>query len=143
MIRQRHFHPISLLTLLLLLVSLSGCGLLGGNRMDCKADLLATLKIQAPASAKITSESCSSGINPTYRATYMITPPDLEAFERATQVTDWQTNAGKAVAFKDKATSMQSLLFGRFGDGNYIEEVLIDTSNSQQYTVYFERVYVD
>ncbi len=140
---QRRFYPFYQLTLLVLFASLSACGLLSGNRMDCSADMLAMLKIQVPTSVKVMSENCSSGINPTYRATYTIAATDLEVFKQATQVTDWQMSASKAIAFKDKAAGMQSLLFGQFGDGNYSEEVLIDTSNPQQYTVYFERVYVD
>jgi hypothetical protein len=142
MTTQQRFNPLYRL-ILIVFVSLSACGLLGGNRIDCSSDMMAMLKIQPPANAKITSESCSSGINPTYKATFTINPTDLTAFQQATNIKDWQTNADKSVSFKNEAAGMQSLLYGDFGDGAISEEVLIDTSDSQQYIVYFERTFVD
>ena len=111
--------------------------------MDCSSDMLSMLKIQPPSNAKIVSESCSMGINPTYTATVTIAPTDLAAFQQTTNITDWKTSAEEAVSFKDKAAGMTSLLFGHFGDGAISEEILIDTSNAQQHTIYFVRSFVD
>ena len=142
-IHQRHFNPLYSFAILTILVSLSACGLLGGNRIDCSSDMLSMLKIQPPSGTKIVAESCSMDINPTYSATFTIAPSNLAAFQQATTITDWKPSADKAVSFKDKVTGLKSLLFGQFGNGVISEEVMIDTSNSQQFTIYFVRTFVD
>lgn len=111
--------------------------------MNCSPDMLSMLKIQPPSNTKTVSESCSMDISPTYSATLTITPADLEAFQQTTNITDWKTNEADVSFFKDKVSGLKSLLSGKYGDGIISEEILIDTSNVQQYTVYFVRSYVD
>lgn len=143
-IQHPHFRPLSAFALLLAMVSLSACGLLGMNRSDCSRDMLLMLELEPPASATFTNEHCSMGIvNPTYTATLTIPAVDLVAFQQSTRIKSWLTTAVSAISLKDTAEGMQSLLFGTFSDGAISEEVLIDTSNPQQYTVYVVRTFVD
>jgi hypothetical protein len=56
-------------------------------------------------------------VNPSYTATFTMSPDDLETFQRSTPITDWQTDASEAIYFDDEAAQMESLLFGSYGDG--------------------------
>ncbi len=143
LVRQKHYRQLFRLSLLVVIVNLAACGLLGGNRMDCSPDMLSMLKIMPPSGTKTVSESCSMGINPTYKAVYTIIPADLSMFQQVTAVTDWKLTPDDAVSFKHEAVGLKTLLFGSFGNGVISEEVLIDTGNPEQYTVYFERTFVD
>lgn len=143
-IQHSRFRPLSSFAPLLAMLSLSACGLLGMNRSDCSRNMLLLLELEPPTSATFTEEQCSMGIiNPTYTATLTIPAVDLVAFQQSTRVKSWLTTAVSAVSLKDEAAGMTSLLYGTFGDGAISEEVLIDTSNPQQYTVYVVRTFVD
>lgn len=143
-IQHSRFRPLSSFALLLAMLSLSACGLLGMNRSDCTRDMLLLLEIDPPASATFTEEHCSMGIvNPTYTATLTIPAVDLVAFQQSTRVKSWLTTAISAISLKDTAANMSSVLFGAFSDGAISEEVLIDTSDPQAYTVYVVRTFVD
>lgn len=131
-------------SLLVLACVVSGCGLLGIDRNDCNRDMLVILELDPPSTATFTSEHCSMGIvNPTYSATLTIPAVDLVDFQKSTRIQEWFTTAASAISLKNAAEQMKSLLFGSYSDGVISEEVLIDTANPQQYTIYVVRTYVD
>ncbi len=143
-VQLRRFRPLPSFALLLALVSLSACGVLGIARSDCSRSMLLMLELEPPESATFTEEHCSMGIvNPTYTATLTIPAIDLVAFQQSTRIESWLTTAASAISLDDEADGLSSLLFGRFSDGSISEEVLIDTSNPQQYTVYVVRSFID
>jgi hypothetical protein len=125
----------------LLVVNLTACGLLG-DRGDCD-EVPGMLRVTLPPSASDVTERCSKGINPTYRATFTMSPDDLESFRRSTPITDWKADASDTVSFDDEAAKATSLLFGDFGDGAVSMEVLIDTSNPDHHVVHYEAAFVD
>jgi hypothetical protein len=125
----------------LLVVNLTACGLLG-DRGDCD-EVPGMLRVTLPPSASDVTERCSKGINPTYRATFTMSPDDLESFKRSTPISDWETDASEAVSFDNQAAKATSLLFGDFGDGAVSMEVLIDTSNPDHHVVHYEAAFVD
>jgi hypothetical protein len=94
----------------LLVVNLTACGLLG-DRGDCD-EVPGMLRVTLPPSASDVTERCSKGINPTYRATFTMSPDDLESFKRSTPISDWETDASEAVSFDNQAAKATSLLFG-------------------------------
>ena len=56
---------------------------------------------------------------------------------------NWQTDPAAVTRFEDEAAEMQSLIFGTFSNGAILQDVLIDTSNPQQYTVIYSASFVD
>jgi hypothetical protein len=125
----------------LLVVNLTACSLLG-DRVDCD-EVPEMLRVTLPPSANEVAERCSKGINPTYRATFTMSPDDLESFRRSTPITDWKTDASDTVSFDDEAAKATSLLFGDFSDGAISMEVLVDTSNPDDHVVHYEAAFVD
>jgi hypothetical protein len=125
----------------LLVVNLTACGLLG-DRGECD-EVPGMLRVTLPPSASDVTERCSKGINPTYRATFTMSPDDLESFRRSTPITDWKADASDTVSFDDEAAKATSLLFGDFSDGAISMEVLVDTSNPDEHVVHYEAAFVD
>ena len=132
--RQRYIAAL----LALIVISVAGCSLLG-DTVDCASPNFHGYRITPPPSASNVQESCSNGINPTYRASFTMAAGDLVAFQQSTFVKDipnWQTTAPSKSQFSQEAAQAKSLLYGTFGDGAILEEILIDTSHAQQYKVY-------
>jgi hypothetical protein len=131
----------------LLAISLTACGLLSGTSdSGCDADVLNALRIAPPASASGLTESCVEGVAPgnaQYRATFTLDPADLPAFKASTRITDVQNTMPANAVFQDEAAGMSAFQYGKFGDGAIQEDLLVDTSNAEQYTVYFYRAFVD
>jgi hypothetical protein len=141
--QMKPFHAYTLVSLLVLSLFISACGLLN-NGASCNGDnTAASMKLALPPSARDVSEQCSSGLNPTYEATFTIAPADLVAFQQRTRITQWDTQAASAQAFQSQAAAARSLLTGHFGDGAYLVDALIDTSDPQAYRVYYRSVFVD
>jgi hypothetical protein len=121
------------------------CGLLDMGASACTDDdfwnsmTAGTL----PPSAEVQREWCTSNFNPSYNVIFTISPSDLQAFQESTPVTTWETDAANAVSLEDEAARMDSLLFGGFRNGAIDLEILIDTSNPEKYTVYYQEVFVD
>lgn len=82
-------------------------------------------------------------VNPSYTNTFTMSPDDLETFQQSTLVTEWQTDASHVRMFDDEAAQMDSLLVGSYVDGVILLEVVIDTSNPEQYRVYYGATFVD
>lgn len=143
-VQLTRFRPLSSLALLLVVINVSACGVLGIARSDCSRSMLLMLELEPPESATFTDEYCSMGIvNPTYSATLTIPAVDLVAFQQSTRIESWLTTAVSAISLEDEADGLTSVLFGAYSDGAISEEVLIDTSNPQQYTVYVVRTFID
>lgn len=134
-------------SLMLVLLALSACGLLsGGADSGCDPDILNAIRIAPPASVGDLTESCVNGFAPgnaQYRATFKLAPADLSEFQASTRITTLQTTAPDSAIYKDEAAKLSALQYGSFGDGAIMEEILVDTSNPQEYTVYFYRAFVD
>jgi len=129
--------------LALAVMSVSACGLLSSSN-PCSTDMLAMLSVSPlPPSANVLYQNCSMSFNPTYDLRMTIAPADLVAFQQSTSITNWQTDPAAVTRFEDEAAGMQSLIFGTFGNGAIIQDVLIDTSNPQQYTVIYSASFVD
>lgn len=138
----------TLLMLLCAAVALSACGLLSGGNGDggCDPDILNALRIAPPASASSLMESCVKGFAPgnaQYRATFSLDPADLAEFQSSTRITALQTTLPANAVFGDEATSLTAFQYGQFGDGAIQEDLLVDTTNPQQYKIYFYRAFVD
>jgi hypothetical protein len=124
-------------------VILVGCGSLNPTS-GCEDWDMPDMILTPPAGATLIQERCSSSFNPSYRATLTIPPADLEALQAATRITDWQDNiANGVVMFTEEVARTQRYHFGTYGDGIYAEEVLIDTTNPELYTVYYHITFVD
>lgn len=135
----------ALIGLRLLLVIVTGaCGLLSGGDTDCETNPAAGWRVSLPPSAANVEERCAMNIvNPSYTATFTMSPDDLATFQQSTLITDWRTDASAAGVFENEAAQMESLLVGSYGDGAVALEVLIDTSDPQQYRVYYDAAFVD
>jgi hypothetical protein len=125
------------------LASLSACSLLGGG---CDAATMQMLRLQLPPSAGDLTERCSPGVAPgnaQYTATFTLSPDDVAALQQSTSITEWGSNMSDSSTFEEEAAPMESLIFGSYGDGATIEEVLIDTTNPELYTVHYFKAFVD
>jgi hypothetical protein len=132
------------ITLVLLVISSAACGLLGGGNTDCKSNPAASWSVSLPPSAANAQERCAMNIvNPSYTNTFTMSPDDLESFQQSTLVTEWQTDPSLVRMFDDEAAQMDSLLVGSYVDGVILLEVVIDTSNPEQYRVYYGATFVD
>jgi hypothetical protein len=135
--------PYTVMSLLVLSLVISACGLVN-DTAACNGDnAAASMKLSLPPSAKDVTERCAMGINPAYEVTFTIAPADRVAFQQSTRITQWDTQAASAQAFQSQAAVARSLLTGHFGDGAYLVDALIDTSNPQAYRVYYRSVFVD
>ena len=132
------------LVTLILLVAITGCGLIDSGNTDCETNPAAAWRASLPLSATNVQERCSMNIvNPSYTATFLMSPDDLETFQQSTLIRDWMADASAAGVFESEAAQMESFLVGTYGDGAVALEVLIDTSDPQQYHVYYDATYVD
>ncbi|MBZ0287884.1 MAG: hypothetical protein K8I30_09745, partial [Anaerolineae bacterium] len=126
---------------------IAGCGLLsGGSDSGCDADILNAIRIAPPASASDLTESCVKGFAPgnaQYRASFTLDPADLPAFQASTRITDMQNSVPANAVFQEEAAGLSAFQYGKFGDGAIQEDLLVDTSNPQQYKIYFYRAFVD
>lgn len=141
---HRYHHLLIIASVLLTAIAVSGCGvLIGLGHDDCRTGIRQMLEITPPASATIISESCSSFINDTYRITFTIPPEELTNVQNLAHVANWSSDYSRIGIWKDEASTISSAIFGSYNDGAISEEVLIDTSRSDLYTVYFYRSFVD
>src|SRR5207247_1559037 len=103
-------------------------------------------RITLPPSASNVQESCSNVINPTYHASFTMSAGDLTAFQQDSfvqKIKTWDTSAKADSTFSNEAAQAKSLKYGTYGDGAIFEEVLVDTSDPQQYKVYVNLANVD
>src|SRR5262245_10219844 len=122
---------------ILLIVACSACSLLGGG---CDADTMNMLRLQLPPSGSGLTERCSPGVGPgnaQYRPTFTISPDDVAALQQSTSITEWGSSVPDTSTFHEEAAQMESVIFGNYGDGAFIEEVLIDTTNPDVYSVHY------
>ena len=136
------------LLLVFALLTMTACGLLsGGLNNSCDQDMIDALRIPLPSSASNLTESCAEGFAPgngQYRATFNLAPADFPALQANTLIQNWETTVpANASVYKNEAAGLTSFQYGAFGDGAIMEEVLVDTSNPQQYKIYFYRAFVD
>jgi hypothetical protein len=124
----------------------TACGLLDFATERCDQQTMDSLRLTLPASASDLDESCVPGFAPgntQYNATFTMSPDDLPTFQQGTSISDWQTDATSATVLDEEAANLETFLFGHFGNGVILQEVLIDTSNPQQYRVQVFNAYVD
>src|SRR5262249_5540007 len=111
------------------------CGLLG--RESCSQDKFGMVRLPLPSSASNVSETCSSGLAASYEVTFTLPSSNLSDFQQRTQIKNWQSNVAQNSRFKDKAGQAKSLMAGSYSNGAIYQDALIDTSDPQQYTVYY------
>ena len=131
-------HRWTVIALACALLTATACG--GPfNATNCGHKRFASLKISLPPSAATVSESCSDLLYVSYEVRFTMTPQDLAAFQQSTLIQQWQANPAAVTTFKAEAARAKSLLFGSFSYPNHaqMQEILIDTSDPQQYKVYF------
>jgi hypothetical protein len=131
---------------IILAVMIAACGLLDFASESCDQETFDALRLPLPASVTDLDESCVPGFAPgnaQYNATFNMTPTDLQTLQDNTSITDWQTDASGASALNEEAANLQSFIFGGYGDGIILQEVLIDTSNPQHYRVQVFNAFVD
>lgn len=127
-------------------VLIAGCGLLNSFHAEMSDCEQVGVRYAAPDYVTVVEENCSPGSGPGnagYRATLTIAPDDLAAFQESTGLTEWSTDKTNVQVFADEAVQPGSALVTRFGDGAYLREVLIDTSDNTTYTVYYYHAFVD
>jgi hypothetical protein len=125
------------------LISVTGCQSLGGST-DCNENPAFAWRAKFPPSAANIEERCAMNIvNPSYTATFTMSPTDLVTFQQSTPITAWETQPAEAITFKSEAERLDSLLFGKFSNGAVSMEVLIDTSDPQLYKVNYDAAFVD
>jgi hypothetical protein len=135
-----------ILLCIMLSVMAAACSLFDLATDACDQETIDSLRLALPASASNVDESCVPGFAPgnaQYNATFTMSPDDLQTFQEGTSITDWQTDATRASVLDEEAAQLQSFIFGHFGNGVILQEVLIDTSNAQQYRVQVFNAYVD
>lgn len=99
-----------------------------------------------PRNTRILQEQCITDPIPTYQAKFTLLPKELPTFQTQpplNQIVLWRSDTSSLIAsssdFHKAGRKMRSLLYADYSDGIYLLEVLIDTSNHQQYVVYFKR----
>jgi len=130
------------LTVVVLLVAACGSFAPFWETVECTPDWFG-MTITPPPSADILEERCRSAFNPDYTLVFTMSPSDLGAFQAATPVTNWSTDASMLLDFQDEAARATTLLAGTFGNGAIAVDALIDMSDPNLYTVYYEAVFVD
>lgn len=131
---------------LVLIMLLAGCNFFEGFGAavgDC-AD--AGVKYTAPDYVDIVEASCVPGLGPgnaAYEALFKIPPSRLAEFQATTGLTEWTDDKTQARIFAEEAESSGSVLVSTYGDGAYLREVVIDTSDPNEHTVYYYHAYVD
>jgi hypothetical protein len=131
---------------IILPVMTGACGLLDLATDSCDQETFDALRLPLPASVTDLDESCMPGFAPgnaQYNATFTMSSDDLQTFQDNTSITDWQTDASGASALNEEAANLQSFIFGGYGDGIILQEVLIDTSDPQQYRVQVFNAFID
>lgn len=137
--RQSVLQKRYIVALFIVAISVISCSVLGSDAVDCNSGDFHGYRIVIPLSASNLQESCSNALNATYRASFTMAAGDLNTFQQSTylkNIKDWQTTAPSQARFSKEAAQAKLLLYGTFSDGAISEEVLIDTSNAQQYKVY-------
>ena len=130
--------------LLALLVALTGCGLFElDSPISCDSPDFYGYRATLPPSAQDVREKCSNDFNPSYEARFTLPAADLSAFQASTSITDWRTTAPDNSYFEREARGARSVLYGTSSNGALFEQVLIDTSDPQQYKIYMQLVNVD
>jgi hypothetical protein len=130
---------------MLALLSMTACSIFDfRGDTDCQNNPAAAWAVSLPPSASNVEERCSMNIvNPSYTVFFTMSPNDLETFQQSTPIASWSGDVSVASTFGDQAAQMESLLVGSYGDGAVLLEVLIDTSDPQQYRVYCDATFVD
>ena len=131
---------VALSVFILLAAACGGFGL--WDTVECMPDWYG-LTITPPPGATILEERCRSAFNPDFWLVFSMPASELEAFQAATPITDWTTDASELLNFADEAARATSLLAGSFGNGAISVEALVDMSDAELYTVYYKATFVD
>lgn len=125
---------------------------------DCSDEAYDLVRPVLPASAEVLEEECSSFVNSTYTVIFSMSPDDLSTFQQQhhpqAKIDEWQTDLSDPylseeskqaiiTRLEEQGAQLNSILYGRYSDGIYWMEILIDTSDPQQYLVYYSNSYVD
>jgi len=125
---------------------LTGCTLSSADKSVCQ-EFSDDLKAVLPASAQKLEEKClsRSPLTPAYKAEFALAPQDLETLQqqgRFAKASSWSSqvpiNLDYETEFMRKGEEMQSLLYAEYISIDYLTQILIDTSNPEQYVVYYE-----
>jgi len=130
----------ALSALILLAAACGGFGL--WDTVECTPDWYG-LTITPPPGATILEERCRSAFNPDFWLVFSVPASALEAFQAATPITDWTSDASGLLNFQAEAARATSVLAGRFGNGAISVEALVDMSDAELYTVYYKATFVD
>lgn len=112
------------------------------------------VKVDLPPSATILRERCSESFNPSYDVVFTMQADELTTFQQyISEIEVWQPNSSNSwyselvwqEAEKDlrnQGASLETALYGWYGNGIVDVHVVIDTSNTL-YFVYYYASYVD
>ena len=115
------------------------------------------LKVDFPASASVLREQCTASFNPTYKVTFTMTADDLSLLQQQeylAEIETWPSDPSDSwydesvwqrveADLRQQGASLDTALYGWYGDGIVAMFVVIDTSSPQQYFVHYSASYVD
>jgi hypothetical protein len=136
----------NVIAMALLAMVISACGYLDTFRADMSDCEQVGVRYSPPEYVTVVEESCGAGSGPgnaAYRATLTFPGIELGNFQATTGLTDYVTDTSAADIFTDEAAGLGSGLVAHYGDGAYLREVLIDTSDPDTYRAYYYHAYVD
>jgi len=125
-----------------LVLLLSSCGLL--SRLECNPDESYARPADLPPTAADIHEDCSSLH---YEVTFTMAAEDLGTFQASTPIREWRVdNTSEIYAeppFAEQVARASQYLYGEYSDGIDLINILIDMSDAQIYTVYYDADFVD
>jgi len=125
---------------------------------NCNDEAYDLVRPVLPSNTEIIEEECTSFLYSTYTVIFSMPPDDLPMFQQqhhpSAKIDEWQTDLsdpylseeGKQelmARLEKQGAQFKSILYGRYGDGLYQMQILIDTSDPQQYLVYYSNSYGD
>lgn len=135
-------NRLTMLAVLILFI-VSGCGFLD-DRVPCDEWTFTEMMLTPPPDAVVLSEECRMGIQPMYSVTFTMPDEQLTTFQESTLVTQWHANAAREQSrFAEITRDAASYIVGRYTDGAYLVDTVIDTSHTDIYTVYYAISFID
>ena len=115
------------------------------------------LKVDLPPNTTILREHCAESFNPQYEITFTMAVDELTIFQQQKYVSEiaaWQSDPldswySESVwqkieeDLRKQGASLETALYGWYGNGTVAMLAVIDTSSTQQYIVYYSASYVD